>query len=181
MKLLITFLSIFYFTSGFTQNTFLSKNKLKKLFSQNAKGNLFDWNKRKWDDSTNENYKSQYNVWQSINNDSSYYKSDTITMYNYKYAYIELNRNEIKQWTLKKSNEIALSDSKYTEPPIHLTECCFKLKVKKANKVLYLYIYNGGSIIDKFKVLDLGLKEIEKNTMMYILKLKRINFSKKSN
>jgi hypothetical protein len=102
MKILFTILISFSTVFVFSQDTSRTKKNLNSIFSKNAKGTLHNYKKNYWDDSDNYSHHSDYVVWQIENNDSSYFKADTIVLHNYHYAYYELEIGKIIEWTFYK-------------------------------------------------------------------------------
>lgn len=161
---------------SYCQEIELNKKALQKIFRQNAKGKTHK-NLRGWAISAQESHKSDYGVWMCSSLDSSYYLSDTLVMYNYRYAYFEIG-GATKEWHFI-DKKVGISTGKYNiEPPRSSTLLMdYKIKVKKSsNKELELQIIKNKKVVERFEVLTLR-KEYYKNdkeTPMYVMVLKRL-------
>lgn len=166
---------------GYCQEIELNKKALQKIFRQNAKGKTYK-NLRGWAISAQESHKSDYSVWMCSSLDSSYHLSDTLVMYNYRYAYFEIG-GETKEWHFI-GKKVGISTGKYNiEPPRSSTLLMdYKIKVKRnSNKGLELQIIRNKEVVERFEVLTLR-KEYYKNDNeipMYVMVLKRLSSSSK--
>lgn len=175
----ISLISIFFISlSVYSQDTSLSKKNLNHIFSQNANGRLFDWKKKQWSNSMNDSHKYFYNVWQTSNKDSLYFSSDTIVMYNYSYAYYEIDGGETIEWNFYKKNKISISEGKYNiEPPMSSASIFHnKVKIKQEKEKLILLILRENEVMEKFIVLNLTIENFrgDKEIPIYVMTLKRI-------
>ena len=183
MKIIITLLITFSTFIVFSQDTTLSKKNISDIFSKNAKGTLFNWKrsylKRNfWDDTWSEfeSHHSDYNVWQIENNDSSYYNSDTLILYNYHYAYFDLEIGKIIEWTFYKKNKILISDFDSRTAVSTAGYCCNKLKLEQKKDDIFLIIYKDKEIVNHFKAINLSTNKTDNRDVppYYTLTLTRI-------
>ena len=176
MKLIITVLISLLSFSSYSQNTKVTKKNLKRIFSQNANGKLFNWEKKNWDNSLNDAHLSKYKVWQITNEDSSYYKSDTLVLYNYQYAYFKIKSNKIKEWHFHKKNKIVVSDFDSKTALSTAGICCYKLKLEENKGDVFLILFNKKEKFEKFKILDLKIKNLkdDMSKQFYIMTIVRI-------
>ena len=114
--------------------------------------------------------------WTINNNDSSYYKSDTIRLYqdiNYKY---EIKTCSIVEWKKDKREFSIHFINICSEPGRAMTyDKKETIKLKSKNKNQIIEIIRGGKIIESFYVLNLEQKRIERNPYdIKILTLERM-------
>ena len=182
MKIIVTLLITFSTFIVFSQETTLSKKNVNDIFSKNAKGTLFNWKrsylKRNfWDDTWSEfeSHLSDYNVWLIENNDSSYYNSDTLTLYNYKSAYFDLEIGKIIEWTFYKKNKVHITKFDSRTAVSTVGYCCNKLKLKQKKGNIFLSIYKDKELVSHFKVINLSTKRTDNSDapFYYTLTLSR--------
>jgi hypothetical protein len=154
---------MFSWSQLFAQN-YPTKNELKKLFSE----------------------KQQYLgelSWETCNDDSAYFKNDTIRLYYRKTCLNQYKCCEIIDWTFFNGISFGLSvTSLCQEPPLTSAigpDDRYRIKIKKVKKLLELHIKNSKNQIDKLEVVS--LIKCEKDYKLkygYELILKRKNKKK---
>lgn len=166
----------------FSQNNIeLNKRQLVQIFKQNYKGTTH-LKERKYKKYIQEWQKEKYRYWTSCNNDSSYYKSDTLIMSNYERG--EFDCFPKIQWLITGKMKI-----KYYIPTLRykISVSTHKIKVKKKKDVgLVISIFddialsNGKRILlEEFIVLSLRKEQYKDwDDSIYVMVLKRINVPK---
>jgi len=175
-SILVNVVACVLWNIGYCQKIELNKTVLQKIFRQNAKGKTHK-NLRGWATSAQESHKSDYSVWMCSSLDSSYYLSDTLIMYNYRYAYFKIG-GETTEWHFI-DKKVGISTGKYNiEPPRSSTLLVnYKIKVKRSsNKGLELQIIGNKEIVERFEVLNLRKEyyKDDKEIPMYVMVLKRL-------
>ena len=162
---------------SFPQIAPISKKYLKRIFKENAKGTSFNFKKRNWSKDYQYSWHSTFNVWQTCNEDSLYYNSDTIRLINNRYAYFDIRCKEILEWNLfKNGKSIGYSGGKYyQEPPISfpIKTPFKKIKWIEGRSDTYLVLKKS----DYFKVIGFGLVPLRNDyeRLSYQLTLLRIS------
>jgi hypothetical protein len=156
------------------QDTTISKNNIIKIFKDNAKGTTFDWKKRGWSDSYKSTYRAKYNAWLTCNDDSIYYKTDTLTLYNHNLYYFNLNCEWLKQWSFSSKKYITIMDIR---PPMGVVTLNNIFRVIEENSKVFIIIKDSKEVIDKFLVIRLNIvyQGTEKKEKCYKMTLKRIH------
>jgi hypothetical protein len=174
MKLIIIHLTVLFSLATMAQDTSLTKRNLNHIFTKNANGKLFGWKKWNWDDETSESYKETYNSWVTTNDDSTYYKSDTIVLYNYSHPYNKLDAQEFTKWRFKKRNLIGINNfNRNTSGAIYGYTT---LRIKNKAKSILIILKDYDERITNFKVIDLRLDKLhsESDRTIYVMTLVRI-------
>lgn len=174
MKILIILMLSLFSIAIMAQDTSLTKINLNRIFTKNANGKLFGWKKWRWDDEFSESYKNTYNLWVTINDDSAYYKSDTVILYNYSHPYFLIEANEYIKWLIKKRNLIGIySSNRNTSSAINGYT---KLRIKYQSNSILIILKDYDKRITKFKVSNLSLSKIhpESEMSLYVMTLIRI-------
>lgn len=120
-----------------------TKKELKKLFSEKQE------------------YLGELD-WETCNDDSSYYKNDTIRLYNRNTVTVCLNQErccEKVDWTFFNGNSFGLSKtSRCQEPPLSTAigpDDRYKIKIKTVDTILELHIKNSKSQTEILEVVSL--------------------------
>ncbi len=121
------------------------------------------------------NLKDLNGEWTTNNNDSSYFKSDTIRLYqdiNYQY---EIKTCNIINWKKGKRQFKIEYVQTCSEPGRAMTyNEKERIKLKKEKESQFIEITRNGELIDKFEIIRLEEKRIERNPFdIKILTLKR--------
>ena len=117
--------------------------------------------------------------WVICNQDSSFFKSDTLLLYNnINYFYQKSDCCKLIQWNFYKKNAFTRSNLQVcTEPPLGsvLTKNdYFKIKLISNKSGLYLFVVNRRDPIDSFKVIDLHEDALANNQKFMVIVLKRL-------
>ncbi len=121
------------------------------------------------------------NVWLTCNVDSFYYKSDTIILFNHKYAYFEMKCAQHLEWFFASNHRLHYRDCFYQQEPPRGGALNFpphRWKVKQQQSKTTVELKMKGKTTDRFEVisLDLQLHRGMADQPMYVLTLKRINY-----
>jgi len=102
------------------------------------------------------------NLWIACNDDSSYFKSDTVRLFNHvNYYYHSNGCCKFIKWEFQKSLTITFTESRMcVEPPRATLFGLQKIKMTDDKGVIYLELSSSGHRIDKFKVVGLSTKEL---------------------
>lgn len=150
------------------QEQLLSKKALEKIFKHNSKQDL----------------PSDYvNMWTSCNTDSTYYKSDTVVIYNWD----NYKCHQYLQWKfrLKEKNIIYYYFKNKRYGDFGTNGINYKLKVKEEKGELFIEIYEyilakgKNDLVEKFKVISLRKEPLKGGIdPVDVLVLKRICYNK---
>ena len=170
MRLLIVTLSFILSSSSIIAQD-NSAHTLKRIFKSNLNGTTFKWNKKLWSDDDNRMHLTKYNSWRMCNDDSLYYKSKIIRLYNYSY-YDTPNCEWYKELKIKGKTELVLAN---THGSLGQTRPAVKYRIKrKGNKTIFI-IYDNQEI-DKYTLDDIELEYMDSNKSdsFYVMTLNRI-------
>ena len=98
------------------------------------------------------------NPWVICNDDSAYYKSDTIKLYPYSNNYPDCKCHCFIDWTFYKKKAFVFTREYIDEPRrISVTNAdnWYVMKLSKRSDGLVLEIYNGNKFIERFKVISI--------------------------
>jgi len=170
MRLLIITLSfILSWSSLIAQRS--SARALKRIIKSNLNGTTFQWNKKLWSDDMNRMHLTQYNSWRMCNDDSLYYKSKSIKLYNYTYYY-EHHCEWYKEWIIQSKTKLVHAD---THDSYGSTTPAVKYRIKRIKNETQFIIYHQQEI-EKFTVVNIEIeyRDLGKTDSFYVMSLNRI-------
>lgn len=147
MKRLFTVLFLLVGQVAFAQNTEATKSKLLKIFKgsirQDKSGKVL----------------SNSNPWVICNKDSSFYKSDTLRLYNNENYYYHSNCCKFINWTFYKKDAFVQTRSQICkEPPtvsVTRNEDWFSIKISKKGRDLFFETSNRDRITERYQVISI--------------------------
>ena len=93
------------------------------------------------------------------NQDSLYYKFDTLKIIGFKIKDFKIDDCETVNWTFYKKKKVVLSKGHFCEEPPTLSalknENYLDLKITETDSDLFIELYNSNKLLDKFKVLEI--------------------------
>jgi len=105
------------------------------------------------------------NPWVVCNDDSSYYKADTIRLFPYSNDYPDCKCSCYIDWTFYKKDAFILT-REYTNEPrrviVTKSSDWYIVKLSLADKSLILETFNQNNLIDRFEVIDINLSIVLK-------------------
>lgn len=141
---------------SYSQELPLNKKTLTKLFRESIKENT-----------RNSNQPSLKHEWIICCTDSSILTSDTITLYNHKYAYLGRNCCNSLTWIFHRKHSFKKYKNFYCqEPPISsidATDHFFDIKLKTINSKLHLIVSKSARLVYDFVVVGIEYYKSEKN------------------
>jgi hypothetical protein len=124
-----------------------------------TKGKLFKILKESIRQDSRTRISTNSNPWVVCNEDSAYYKSDTLYLYRYSNNYPKCFCNCYVDWTFFKKDEFILT-KEYTDEPRRVEfgrkTQYFKIKVWKDSRGLVMSTNENGYALDEFKVVSIG-------------------------
>ena len=148
---------------------------IRKIFRANANGTTFNWKKKNWDNGSNNMHLNLYATWITCDNDSSYFRSDTVVLYNHNLAYLDFDCCcQLMEWWMRKGMKMHYVKS--TPPMSSVAVGLWDLKVVDDTNGTRIDIQSGNEVRESFQVISLQKTLNERqHDQMYILTLKRNN------
>jgi len=142
-SILILLFLIAHYSYG--QNVPLTKENLFKKFKESIKQN------------SKNSITTNSNPWVICNDDSLYYKSDTLKLTPHSNNYPDCKCSCFIDWTFYKKGAFILTKEFINEPrQISVAQDWYVIKLLEKNKDLILETYNQNKVIEQFKVLSIN-------------------------
>jgi hypothetical protein len=147
-KFLFVILFFSLISNVFGQDSHPTKSELNKAFKKSIEQDLKN------------RIITHSNPWIIINDDSLYFKSDLIKLYQYQTSNKLSKVCKTLNWSFYKKNKFVLTKAeKCKEPPTiegNLKENWFETKIEKNDLGLILEIYNKNKLADRFRVIEIN-------------------------
>lgn len=165
MKYIFTLFFALSINWGLCQELSPSKHQLSKLFKLSI------------DQESKKTISVGNNAWTICNQDSSFFKSDTIRIYsNINYFYQKGACCKFIQWTFYKKNAFVQSDLQVCIEPSSssILNKYYTIEFLSGKKELYLFILNSDNAFELFRVINLQEIKLAQNNSTKIIALKRM-------
>lgn len=152
---------IFFLTSTvycFGQNNNVTKSELKNIFKKSIVQKS-----RKWTTTIS-------NPWIADNINSTYYKSETIKLTNFKSNQGKLESCKKVNWTFYQNNKLVIKESQTCKEPssekVITDKDWFEIKIGKSEPKLVLELYNANVLVEKFEVVSLEDSQLKSELIL---------------
>jgi hypothetical protein len=137
-------------STSFSQEVPITKRNVSKIFGDMATGKVFDYKKKIRDDHYNRLNLEKYDHWETCNDDSLYYHSDTITFFNYP-TENDLICSKEKYWNV--------CSRKFTHSKRMMGSCgnngvtrCNYYSIKKHNEEVLISFIDENNLVNVFEI-----------------------------